>query len=423
LSIDNLKLRGSYGVLGNQLADGYYPYIATMSSGYLGLPLNGSMPLYINQPGTVAGDLTWERVRTVNGGFDLSLLDNRVSISFDKYTRYTEGMLVQSKDLPNVFGADPPKTNAGDLETKGWELTLGLNNTWQVGGSPLYIGLNFMLADARSYITKYDNPTRAIKNGGSADYYEGQEIGEIWGFVNDGYLTKDDLVLREDGTPSGNAKIDQYDVSEEDNRSTGVSYEGDIKFKDLNGDGKINFGDKTVSNPGDRKIIGNDQARYPYSFDFSADWKGFDLRAFFQGVGKRDWYPSAGSIYFWGIYAQPWTNVTKQNLDHWTPENPNAYFPRVKSYAAEDTDHDLGAPQTRYLQDASYLRFKNLTLGYTLPQHLIQKLGMGRVRIYFSAENIFTVSQMKVSMDPEGLNGSGAYPFQKTYSFGINLNF
>ncbi|MDR2765824.1 MAG: TonB-dependent receptor [Tannerella sp.] len=439
LHLDQLKFRGSYGVLGNQVVkttdgkrlDVYYPYIASMTSKNIDVPVNGAMPLAIFQPGVVAGNLAWERVRTVNGGADLALFNNRISLAVDVYTRYTEGMLVPGKALPNVFGADPPKENAGDLKTKGWEIMLGLNNTWQVDGSPLYLGLNFMLADARSYVTKYDNPTRGISDapGGNANYYEGQEIGEIWGWVSDGYLTKDDLILREDGTPTGNAKIDQYDVSEEDNRSTGVSYEGDIKFKDLNGDGRITYGKSTVDDPGDRKIIGNDQMRLPYSFELNGSWKGFDLRAFFQGVGKRDWYPGHNHHDFWGVYGNPWATPIAANRDHWTPENPNARWPRLKPFIAENKE--LALPQTGYLQDASYLRLKNLTVGYTLPASLTKQWHVSNLRFYFSAENLFTFHHLEVSgIDPElltntqdGSNGAGVYPMQKVYSFGLNLNF
>ncbi|MDR1337388.1 MAG: TonB-dependent receptor [Tannerella sp.] len=439
LHVDQLKFRGSYGVLGNQIVkttdgknlDVYWPYIATMSANNINVPVNNAMPLAVFQPGVVASNLTWERVRTVNFGGDLALFNNRISLGVDVYTRYTEGMLVPGKALPNVFGHDVPKENAGDLKTKGWEVTLGLNNTWQVDESPLHLSLNFMLADARSYVTRFDNPTRGISDapGGNANYYAGQEIGEIWGWVTDGYLTLDDLILREDGTPTGNAKIDQYDVSEEDNRGTGVSYEGDIKFRDLDGDGRITYGKSTVDDPGDRRIIGNDQIRLPYSFELNASWKGFDLRAFFQGVGKRDWYAGHNHRTFWGVYGNPWNTPIKENLDHWTPENQNARWPRLKPYIAENKE--LALPQTGYLQDASYLRLKNVTLGYTLPRLWTKALHLSYLRIYFSAENVFAFDRLWVKgIDPElltntqvGYSGSGVYPLQSVYSLGLNLNF
>jgi TonB-linked SusC/RagA family outer membrane protein len=432
LRIDRFKLRGSYGALGNQImkdangGDIYYPYIATMGAANISVPVNGSMPTATFQPGAVADNLTWERVRTVNGGFDLALFDNRIALNVDVYTRYTEGMLVQGKALPSVFGTAPPRINAGNLKTKGWEIVLGLNHTWHAAGSPLYVGLNLMLSDSRSFVTKYDNPTKGISDAaeGNANYYEGQEIGEMWGWVSDGFLTKDDLILHEDGTPTGNAKIDQYDVSEEDNRSTGVSYEGDIKFKDLNGDGRITYGKSTVDDPGDRRIIGNDRIRLPYSFELNVTWKGFDLRAFFQGVGKRDWYAGHNHHDFWGVYGNPWATPIAANRDHWTPENPNARWPRLKPYIAENKE--LALPQTGYLQNAAYLRLKNLTIGYTLPASLTQWLHIDKLRFYFSAENAFTFHHIEVSgVDPELLTGSGegVYPLHKTYSLGLNLNF
>jgi hypothetical protein len=199
------------------------------------------------------------------------------------------------------------------------ELTLGWSDKFTLANAPFNWSVKMMLADSKSVITKFDNPNKLLST-----YYEGQEIGEIWGFVNDGFFqTEEDL-----------AKLDQSAVETDD--QSYKFYVGDTRFKDLNGDNKIDFGDKTANNPDDRKIIGNSEIRLSYSFELYGEWKGFDLRAFFQGVGQRDWYPGEASIYFWGMYAQPWTNVTKKNLDHWTPEKPDGYFPRMKAYIAED---------------------------------------------------------------------------------------
>jgi TonB-linked SusC/RagA family outer membrane protein len=421
LKISNLKFRGSYGSLGNQVIidkddnQVYYPYIPSMTSDKIKQVLDNDRPLAVYQPGVVSPSLTWERVRTINGGVDLGLFNGKLDVSFDIYTRYTEGMLTGSKELPDVFGADEPRTNAADLKTQGWELSLGWRDRFTLAASPFNWSVKVMLADSKSYITKFDNPSKLLS---TSSYYEGQRIGEIWGFTNDGFFqTEEEL-----------AQLDQSAVGEDDNSYK--FYVGDTRFKDLNGDKKIDFGDKTVDNPGDRKIIGNSEIRLPYSFELAADWKSFDLRAFFQGVGKRDWYPGAASVYFWGVYAQPWTNVTKKNLDRWTPEKPDGYFPRMKAYIAEDPDHELGAAQTKYLQDASYLRLKNLTVGYTLPKNISDKMKIEHLRLYFSAENVFTISHMEegIGLDPElvsGYNGfnSGVYPMQRTYSLGLNLTF
>ena len=421
LKISNLKLRGSYGSLGNQTVKDdngqlYYPAIPYMSPEVITNILDGRQPTALKQPGVVAPTLTWEKVTTVNGGIDLGLF-NKLDISFDLYNRYTKDMLTFSKELPGVFGATPPKTNAADLKTTGWELSLYYRDRFDFKDSPFNWSVRVMISDSKSKITKYDNPTNNFGKSGN-DYYKGKQIGEIWGLTSDGFFKTQEEI----------DALDQRQIGTDD-----VGYiflPGDVKFKDLDGDNKITFGDNTLDNPGDRKVIGNTSARFPYSFELSADWKGFDIRAFFQGVGKRDWYPGSASIYFWGIYAQPWTNVTKKNMDHWTEENPNAYFPRVKAYAAEDDHQELAAAQTRYLQDASYLRMKNLTIGYTLPKSILNKVNISHLRFYFSAENLFTISNLEkgIDLDPEiidkynGFN-SGTYPMQRTYSIGANLTF
>ncbi|KAF5271797.1 hypothetical protein FQR65_LT17581 [Abscondita terminalis] len=150
---------------------------------------------------------------------------------------------------------------------------------------------------------------------------------------------------------------------------------------------------------------------------------GIDLRVFLQGVGKRNYYPSGGDHYFWGIYAQPWASLTKFNLDHWTPENPNAYLPRPKSYVAEQSGIELAATQTRYIQNAGYLRIKNVTVGYTLPKYLTDKWGVERIRIFGSGENLFEFTKLMDYLDPEIVGDRTAYPFQRTYSLGLNFIF
>ena len=404
IGLDLLKLRASYGSLGNQDVDSYL-YIPSMASGQIDQILDGKRPIQVLPPGAVAPSLTWEKVSTINFGGDVSFLKNRFDLSFDAYTRYTEGMLTKGKTLPGPFGVNEPKVNAADLKTKGWEIRLGWKDGFMLAESQFYYNIGFNMGDSRSYITRFDNP-----NGLLSDHYVGKEIGEIWGLETEGFFqNKEELANH----------ADQTAVGADD---TGYKFDvGDLKFKDLNGDGKIDKGKNTLADHGDQKIIGNNRARYQYGIDLNAGWKGFDVRVFFQGVGKRDWYPGPSNHYFWGVYAQPWANVQVHNLDHWTPETPDAYFPRVKAYIAEDAT-ELGNPQTKYLQDASYLRLKNLTLGYTLPKTLTNRIKLDKLRLYFSAENIFDVSHIKANLDPEGLDGK-VYPFQKTFSFGLNLNF
>lgn len=426
LHMSNFKLRGSYGALGNQVVtrDGsevYYPYIASMSSGKISQILDGEQPIAVYQPALVSAAFTWENVSTGNFGVDLGFLNNRLTASFDIYKRITTNMVTASKELPSVVGASAPLANAADMKTRGWEVSMEWRDQFNLGGSPFRYGVKFNIADSRSFITKFDNYVDLYDDNGNKigetsridNYYVGMEVGEIWGFVNDGRF-------------ASQAELDALDQTEvgEDDQSYRF-YIGDTRYKDLNGDGKITWGDRTLDNPGDRKKIGNNRIRLPYSFNIDAAWKGFDLSAFFQGVGKRDWYPGAGNFYFWGIYAQPWTNVTVKNMDHWTEDNPDAYFPRVKAYAAEGNS-ELGMNQTQYLQNASYLRLKNLTVGYTLPQKVVSKWGIQNLRLYFSAENIWTLNHLDVELDPEVSTTSDAgktYPMQKTFSFGFNVGF
>ncbi|MBO9620209.1 MAG: TonB-dependent receptor [Niabella sp.] len=423
LKIDLFKLRASYGSLGNQTF-GYnstypyydaYPYIPILVKGTGNDILGSTKPTTVSSPKPVTDNFSWETISTVNFGADLAMLKNRLNLSFDRYTRYTNNMLIPGKTLPGVFGANEPTQNAGDLKTKGWEMRLNWRDNGMLAGSPFWYSLTFTLADNRSWITRFDNPTKSL---GGSNHYVGEELGEIWGDEIIGYF-KDAADVANSPNQTAFGEDDQgYNF-----------YPGDVKFADLNHDGVINFGKGTVNDPGDLKKIGNKNSRYPYGIDLSGGWKGFDLRVFMQGIGKRDWYPGASNIYFWGVYAQPWTNVTTLNMNHWTPENPNqnAYFPAVRAYIAEDAVSPLTIPNKKYMQNAAYMRVKNVTVGYTLPQALLQRMGLNKLRFYFSAENIFEITHLKVKLDPEALgDGSrpaAAYPFQRTYSFGLNLNF
>ena len=396
---NHVKLRASYGSLGNQNVD-YYSYIATMSSAQSGVLLNGELPMTVSPAGLVSNSLTWEKVYTINGGIDINMLNNRLVMSADVYRRNTKDMLIPGHTLPSVLGTSVPKANNGDMKTRGWELSVTWRDRFNLASKPFNYSATFILSDSRAWITRYDNPTNLL-----SDYRVGQEIGEIWGLVTEGFF-KDQADI--------DSHADQWDVT---------SYPGDrpiepgdLKYKDLTGDGKINKGSNTADDPGDYKIIGNDRSRFPFGLDLNADWNGFDLRIFVQGVAKKDWYPTGYK--FFGIFVAPWGNVLENNLDHWTEDNPNGYFPRLKSYTA--TNGDMYIAQTRYLQNAAYLRMKNITFGYTLPRQLVSKWGLSNVRFYFSGENLFEITKLCKNYDPEGLNDN-MHPFQRTFSIGLNI--
>lgn len=404
--ISFMKIRYSYGRLGNQDV-GAYAYIASMGSGKISQILDGSQPVYVSAPGLVSGDLTWEKVTTSNLGLDLYFLKDRLSLSADVYTRSTKDMLTAGQPLPGVLGTSVPRENAANLKTNGWELTIGWKDHSTVAGHPLHYHAEFNIADSKAKITKFANPTGTLSS-----YYVGYRMGQIWGYTTEGFFTSEE------------------DIANHADQSLVASYlgtrplaPGDLKFKDLNGDNKISSESYTLDKHGDLSIIGNSSKRYTYGFVAGADWCGFDFSIFLQGVGKKDYSPS-GDLYFWGIYAQPWTNLTKGNyVDHWTEETPNAYFPRPKSYVAEG-GAEAALTQTKYLQDASYLRLKNLTVGYALPDALVKRLGLSRLRVFFSGDNLAVWSGLYkyYKVDPEGLGGQ-RYPLQRSWSFGLNITF
>lgn len=403
-----LKFRFSYGSLGNQdLKENYYAYLATMGAGKIGQILDGKQPVGVRAPGLVSGNLTWEKVTTADWGMDINFLDNRLSATVDGYIRRTKDMLTAGASLPNVLGTGVPMENAADLKTTGWDLTVSWRDNLKLAGETLNYGLSFNIGDSRAFITKFANKTGTLD-----DYYEGYEIGSIWGLQTLGFFQSQEEI----DNHADQSQVTSYP-------GTRPIAPGDLKFADLNNDKKINEGSWTIDDHGDYKIIGNSRSRYAFGFTANADWKGFDLSLFIQGVMKKNYYPG-GDLYFWGTYAQPWANITYGNYyDRWTEENPNGYFPRFKSYVAE-SNLEAGVTQTRYLQNAAYARLKNLSIGYTLPKKLTDKANIERLRIFFSGDNLCEITGLYkyYKVDPECLGGQ-MYPLQRSYSFGLNVTF
>ncbi|MGV8135122.1 MAG: SusC/RagA family TonB-linked outer membrane protein [Mangrovibacterium sp.] len=446
-TVSSLKLRTSYGSLGNQ-AVGPYGYISSMNAYQGGYLIGDEVPQVVSSPGLVSPNYTWEEVSTTNVGLDLGLFENKLNLSFDFYERNTTGMLTLGRDLPDVLGANEPAENAADLKTNGWELSVEYKNMARVMGKPFRFNTRFILSDSWSEITKFDNPTKSL-----TQYYEGKEFGEIWGLQSDGMFNTQE-------------EIDQLDESSIVPWGALSIVPGWPKYKDLDGNHAIEKG-TTVDNPKDLSVIGNILPRYRFGFTLGFDWNGFDFRAFIQGVGKRDYYPQ--DYLYWGFYQQPYAGGYKHLLDFYrssddsevdlskhsqsyidaglTNANTDAKYPVLQSWLADrnlgeriDQAQGLAIPQTRYLLNASYLRLKNLTIGYTIPSGLTQKLNISNLRIFVSGENLTEWSGIKKFYDPEAINdvtdkinpasstargiGSGyAYPFQRRYSIGLNLTF
>lgn len=409
--IDLFKVRASYGTLGNQDVSAY-AYIATMSATKNSVILDGAQNMYVTTPGLVSGNLTWEKVGTTNVGFDLNMFEDRLQLSADYYIRDTKDMLTAAQPLPSVLGTSAPTENSADLRTKGWEISLGWKDSFSLGGKPFGYGINLNMSDSRAKITKMTSNSECVlpKFGWNNYYYEGMEIGEMWGLETVGLFQSDE----EASNWADQTTVQNYGTQA-----------GDLKFADLDGDGKITMGAGTLDDHGDMKKIGNTQIRYRFGVTLSAEWNGFDLSMFFQGVLKHQFCPYWNNYTFWGLYTNAWGSETYGNAyDRWTPENTDAYFPRLKNMQNWNDKFDWEICQTRYLQNGAYLRLKNITFGYTLPKNLTRKINIERIRIFYSGDNLFTVSGLyKYSnLDPEDSTGC-AYPLQRHNSFGVNITF
>ncbi|MCQ2184661.1 MAG: TonB-dependent receptor [Bacteroidales bacterium] len=418
--MNNLKIRYSFGRLGNQQV-GYYDYLRTMSLGTQNYLFGGPKSSSATISAPVASDLTWETIQQHNLGIDAGFFNNRLNFTGEAYIRDTKDMLTAGIALPAVYGASAPKMNSADLRTKGYELSISWRDQFNIGTHAFQYNASFIFSDYVSHITKFDNPERSF----AKNYWVGMKYGDIYGYHILGYFESDE--------EAANWDVDQGIVNEIINSSTGEDNglrAGDLKYADLNNNHKIDIGKNTVDDPGDRRVIGNSQPRFNYGINLGIKYFGFDLSVFLQGIGKQDWYPEADSRLFWNVYARPYMTFIPKNFldDCWTPEHPDAYFPRQRGYVAMSTSRELGAVNDRYLQNIGYCRLKNLTFGYSLPSDLLAKAKIKEVRIYFTGENLAYICPGLHSkyIDPEMAMAGGTqtiYPWQKTFMFGIDIKF
>ena len=442
--ISDGKLRFSAGSLGNQQVSNYY-YIETISidntQDYTFDASTKSRYASISSP--VSGSLTWETVNTYDAGLDLSFFNKKLNFVGDIYIRDTKDMLTASVALPEVFGATEPKENCADLRTRGWEFSLSWRDGFLLGGKRFNYSISGFLGDRTTVITKYYNPTGTLSS-----YYAGKELGTIWGFRSGGLFASDEEAAQytfdinsrqfQPGYyyPGGGVCVDGQGAKA-----------GDFKLLDIGGgengepDRIISKGKNTLEDHGDLDIIGTTQPHFNYSFRLDFDWNGFDFSAFFQGIGHKDWFPTGayGGYAFWGPYSS--TSITfihKRFMENvWTPENPGAYFPRPRGYSAytsNDYYTGLGVTNDYFLQNIGYLRLKNLTLGYTLPARLSEKISINKLRFFVSGENLWYYSPLKKHtrlIDPELASASGVstsntgvgYLYPRTISVGATVTF
>ena len=406
--ISTLKLRASYGRLGNTNTNSWYPFYQTMpvSTGAGVWLIDNAKPNIASMPGILSTSMTWETIETWDAGIDITAWSGRFNLMFDYFLRNTLNMVGPAPELPAALGTSVPKVNNADMKSHGWELEVSWRD--QIGKDFSY-GLRAVVSDAIQEITRYPNKTNSLST-----YYVGRKIGEIWGY-------------QADKLASSQAEMDEWLQSNRPSWGSGWSA-GDLMYKDINGDGKVNQGSNTLDDHGDKSIIGNNTPRYNFGITLDAAWKGIDFRAYFQGVGKRDYWCSGP--YMFGTSGGMWQSAAfVEHWDFWRPEgdelgaNLDAYYPRP-TFNGNSKNQETS---TRYLQNAAYIRLKNIQIGYTLPRKWTEKAGMSSVRIYTSGENLFTLTKMTKIFDPETLSGDWGngkvYPLLKTYSFGININF
>ncbi|MEO6529277.1 MAG: SusC/RagA family TonB-linked outer membrane protein [Gemmatimonadaceae bacterium] len=434
--ISDLKFRGSYGSMGNGNINAY-TFNELFNITKSGRILNGIQPQFTGAPAVLPDGLTWETVTSRNAGVDLEMLSGKLSFNGDVYSRRTTDMYTIGSTLPATFGATSPRGNYADMKTNGWEATLAWQDRFNLKARPFGYTVRLTLSDYTAKILKYNNPDRFL-----SDYYVGQTVGDIWGYVTEGFFTSDAEIA---------AHADQ---SLYRSHSSGKIQVGDIMLKDLNGDGKVNPGKNTAVDPGDRMVIGNITPRYTYGISLGSNYRNVFVSTFFQGVAKQDWYPSPESNAFWGQYNRPYGLVPSWQLKPgmiWSAENPNSFLPRYASRLSNNAAGILRQPQTKYVMDASYLRLKNLQVGYDLPARFSSRLGARATRLYVTGENLWTWSPLYKYADnidvenatapsdrqfvgnPNGVNPSGAfsdnsgdgynYPMLRSFNVGATVTF
>ncbi|GLR18892.1 SusC/RagA family TonB-linked outer membrane protein [Portibacter lacus] len=422
-----LKLRASWGEIGNQQTADFYPSISgyeDFQASWVNLD-NDQQYLTLRPGQLVSNSFTWEKVRTSNIGVDIAFFQDKLNFSGDIYKRETIGMLSAGADLPATLGTEAPDQNIADLETRGWEVELG----WRDGGNDFRYGINFNLSDNQSKITKFFNESGIISN-----FYVGKDPREIWGYVTDGYYTVDDFVGGTlDAHLSGPNRQLKEGVVQIENAPT--PYPGDIKYKDLNGDGVINAGNGTLegmydesgnlvpnTGPGDVEIIGNSNRRYLFGINGNVGYKGLDLSFVLSGVGKRDLWRDSDVIW---PYPSVFDNIYKHQLDYWTPDNQDAFYPRVYGEPNGNTGSNYGRSrrvQTKYLSNESYMRIQNITIGYAIPKKILSRVKLQQLRVFVAGNNIHTFDHLPKGLDPD-YGSNGVYPLMSNYSIGLNTTF
>ena len=416
-AISFAKLRASWGSIGDQSVPNtlYLPQLNITQNSWLN---SAGIPNYqLGTPSPVSNNISWQDIEHINFGADLRFLDDKLGLTAEVFQRYTRNMIIPGDALPDTYGATAPQGNYGDLRTRGWELNLDFNHRFNNG---LHISVDANIADAVTFITKgadFNTPweNRSLSNAFST----GRRYGDVYGFVTDRLYQAGDFVYDVNGKfvqtnivfngtskttnqQAGNNPV--YQTYFEDNNQILLISPGDVKFKDLNGDGYIDAGKGTNGDPGDRVVIGNSTPRYQYGFRLGADYKGFDLAVFFQGVGERKIWGS-GQLAIPGYYAKEGAMPQAIASDYWKPTRTDAFYPRAWNLGGADEGYVMRA-QSRYMLNMAYLKIKNITLGYNLSTSFLNKIKVASARFYVSLENFITFDNLRgLPIDPEAISG------------------
>ncbi|WP_422082932.1 TonB-dependent receptor [Ulvibacterium sp.] len=386
----DLKLKVSYGETGNQAGIGLYDHIPTINNtGNQIFPNGVQAPRFANVS-FASQDRTWETVQSVNYGIELGFFKNQLQAEFNYFIKNNKDMLIDI-EVPSIIGVQVPTTNNGELRTEGWEINLVWRDAIESIGLNYNIGFNMF--DQTDEIVSLDQESANLVPTNF------QNIIPVQGFPTNsifGYRTNGIYRIQE-----------QFDSGVRFDQREGL---GDIEYVDIDGDGQVS------NNPSDVEYLGTLNPRYVYGITLGADWNGFDLAVLFQGVGRRSYYLDPNAV---GPFRNPWDNWAYAELiDYWTPENVDARFPRPLAQGFNYRTSDF------WLQDASYIRLKNLQLGYSFPTAVLEKIGLTRLRLYFSGENLWERTDFLL-FDPEvdDFSGRRSYPLNRSYSLGLNFTF
>lgn len=403
---DNIKFRASWGMLGNQyVGSSDYPYLSVLQAYTSGISLIGAGATTGYVQSTLANPgLTWETIRMFDVGVDIAMLNNRLNVSFDWYNKNTAGILLQL-NYPSQIGATPSEENAGKVNNKGWELDIN----WRDQVGDFYYGIGFNLSDVKNRIT--DLAGNSPDLSGDQVRMLGYPIDAFYGYIAEGLMTPEDFEISDNVNHV-------YDLPKVPVILGNTYQPGDIKYKDISGPDGVPDG--RITPEYDKTVIGSNIPRYTYSLRGDFGWKNLDFSFVIQGVGKCDGYLTGSARHaFQDMAAYP-QKIHLQRYNVVSNPDPNAPYPRL----TYNTNFNQTTFSTYWLEDASYLRLKNIQIGYTFPQKWMKKARINNFRIYFSADNLLTASDFFYAYDPETpVSSGGYYPQVKTFVFGLNITF